>query len=140
MHGVRITWLVLGLLAVGACRGRPAYGPEDVIFNTIRAPTPLVTQTIYGTVSCATCDRNSSSMMIEARLTQSLATDPMIAQTFPFIGAYEIALKVAYNEEIELTARIFAPGGVRVLTRTVHATNDHELTEAAMQVDLSVSD
>lgn len=129
-------WMLAGCLAMVACNESPSSRSiEELIFDHSRGGTNLIRQTISGFVSCGTCQRATSSMAVQVWAPDITALTPLVDQTFPFLGAYGVTVKVPHSELLEIHVTIITAGGILQATKSITAVPDPELSEAALTVD-----
>lgn len=135
----RMGWqglVLLGLLGWLSCNESPTVvSPEELIFEHSRGSLNLIRQTITGFVSCGTCQRATSSMAVQVWTPDLSTLTPLVDQTFPYLGAYAVAVKVPHGELLEIQVTIITSGGILQATKSVTAIPDPELSEAALTVD-----
>ncbi len=136
MNRCRVMALLCGVVALMACRDHPYYvGPEHLVLDINLGPE-VVKQTVVGRVHCATCAPNATSMLIDLYLPDRDTSEPIATESFGQLGAYRITGTVPYGERLEIRATIFTAGGLRTKSALTEATDDKDLDEATVTLDL----
>lgn len=124
------------LLLLFACRdSRTAWGPEDLLFNSIAENAAFVETTIGGVVACPTCAPDVA-MIIEVWNAQTTTFQPLTSRPYEQLGPYQIALRLAEKTVLTIRAHIFGAAGSRVVEQSVTVPEGN--AAAALTVNFQV--
>lgn len=136
--------IVLALLMVclGCREGSSSYSTqaEGQVLNSGVAQPSSLTLTIEGLISCASCPRNESSMIIDVLAPNRVEPELIAPAVYGQLGAYAVTASVPFNELIRVRAVIYAPGGVQTIEKDFVTTGDMSLVAQKLEMNLDTAD
>lgn len=130
------------LFVLTGCRERPVGQNVEAYALGFAAstPTPMLDLTVEGTITCSTCYRSTTAMIVELWHHNSVGNQPIVRRYFDYLGPYRIEAQVAHESALDLKVMVIAAGVIRYVDSELEAPADTSLAEVAQTIDLHVGE